>query len=109
MYVIGKNDYDFIEITDQPLMTDGEKYWNPILGLEYETPLNRATIIVDYEGAKEILKEIQNNAENIEFTNSSIIGQILDKEHSFDKIGYSKELKIYKLTPVVVNKYNDDF
>lgn len=104
MYVIGKNEYEFIEITYQPTMYDGKNYWKEIHCLEYDAPLNQATIIINYEDAEEILKEIQDNAENIKFTNNNIIDDILDKKHSFDKISYSKELKIYKLSPVVVNK-----
>jgi hypothetical protein len=68
--------------------------WNKVNGLEYEAPLDEATIVKDYDEAERLLGEIQENVENINFSNNNIIADILDKEHSFDKVSYSKELKI---------------
>lgn len=104
MYVLGRNDYDFIKVTYSATLYDGQKIWNEVRNLEYETPLHKATIIPNYEDAEKLLEEIQSNVENIKFTNNSIIGEILDKEHSFDKNNYTKELKIYELMPVVVDR-----
>ena len=103
MYVIGKSNNEFIKITHNATMYDGRKMLNEIQNCEHGSQLSDATIITDYEKAKTILDEIQNNIENIQFTNSSAIGEILDRENSFDKITYSKELKIYELVPIVVN------
>lgn len=100
MYVIGRNDFYFIKITHNNTLYDGINIWSEIRSLEYNATLDKATIINDYDKAEELLKEIQDNVENIDFSNYSIIGEILDREHSFDKVGYSKELKIYELVPV---------
>lgn len=102
MYVIGKSDYDFIKITRTDTMYDGQKIWYEIKNIEYETPLDKATIIPDYEKAVDLLKEIQDNAKAITFSNHSVIGQILDKESFFDKTSYSKELKIFELIPTII-------
>lgn len=100
-YVIGTNELDFIKITNN-LLYDGRKMWNEIKSVEYEISLDEATIIENYDEAKRVLEDIQNNTENIKFFNHDIIGEILDKEHSFDKISYSRGLKIYELMPVEV-------
>lgn len=104
MYVIGRNDFEFIKITYIETLYDGRKVWREVKNLEYEVPLDKATIINNYDKAEELLKEIQGNVKNINFSNNNIIADILDKEHSFDKVCYSKELKIYELMPVVVNE-----
>jgi hypothetical protein len=85
---------------------DGRKLWNEIRDIEYDAPLDKATIINDYDRAEELLKEIKSNVENINFSNNSIIGEILDRENSFDKVDYSKELKIYELLPVAYEPYS---
>lgn len=100
-YVIGANELDFIKITNN-LLYDGRRMWNEVKSVEYEIPLDEATIIKNYDEAKRVIEDIQNNTENIKFFNHSIIGEILDREHSFDKVSYSKELKIYELMPVEV-------
>lgn len=99
MYVIGRSENDFITIYNGVLY-DGRKLYNEIKTVEYKASLKEATIISDYDRAKDILKEIQGNVESINFFNASIIGEILDRKHSFDKIGYSKELRIYELMPI---------
>ncbi len=101
MYVIGRNDFEFINITHRETLYDGRKVWSEVRKLEYETPLDKATIINNYDEAEELLKEIQVNVENINFSNNDIIADILDKEYSFNKVSYSKELKIYELVPVL--------
>ena len=68
MYIIGRNDFDFVKIKYTDTLYDGQKIWNEIRSLEYSVPLNRATIINDYDIAKELLEEIQNNVENIKFS-----------------------------------------
>ena len=104
MYVIGINDFYFIKITHKNTLYNGRKLWCEIANLEYNAPLDKATIINDYDKAEELLKEIQDNVENIKFSNNSVIGEILDREHSFDKVAYSKELKIYELVPVAYSR-----
>ena len=106
MYVIGKSDYEFIKISHSAPMYDGRKTWNEIQQIECEAPLSNATIIGDYEHAEEILNAIRFNIENIDVVNYSVIGEILDREKNFDKIAYSKELKIYELVPMLVTEKN---
>lgn len=104
MYAIGKSDYNFIKITNTATMYDEQKMRSEIISLEYKAPLNEATIISDYEKAEKLMEEIQGNVENIKFANHSIIGEIHDREKSFDKIAYSKELQIYELVPIAVDR-----
>ena len=102
MYVIGKNDYEFIRIVHSEPMYDGQKLWSEISNIEYDAPLHEATIISDYEKAKELLKEIKDKCESIKFRNFSIIGEILDRQHGFDKSKYVSELKVHILCPTEV-------
>lgn len=104
VYAIGKSDYNFIKIANTATMYDGQKMRSEIISIEYKVPLNEATIISDYEKAERLIEEIQGNVENIKFANNSIIGEILDREKSFDKIAYSKELQIYELIPIAVER-----
>ena len=104
MYVIGRNDYEFIKITHSKPMYDGQKIWSEIIGIEYDAPLHDATIILEYEKAKIMLKQIKDKCEIIKFKNSSIIGEILDRQHGFDKSKYVEELKIYLLSPTEISK-----
>lgn len=103
MYAIGTDEFSFIKIVEKATMYDGRKIWGEVKGLEYETPLHKATVMPNYEDAEKLLNEIQNNAEKIKFENNNIIGQIIDKENSFDKVAYSKKLEIYELLPVKAN------
>ena len=104
MYVLGKSDYDFIKITRNNTLYDGHNLWNEVRSLEYGAPLYQATITPNYEDAQKLLEEIQNNVEKIKFANDNIIGEIIDKENSFDKVAYAKELKIYELIPMEVKR-----
>lgn len=104
MYVIGKNDYEFIKITYSKLMYDENMIWSEIEAIEYDTPLHEATIISDKENAKKLLAQIKEKYESIDFRNSSIIGEILDRQHGFDKSKYIEELKIYLLLPTEISK-----
>ena len=103
MYAIGRTDYDFIQVTYVATMYDGHKLWNEVQKVEYAANLANATIIPDIEVAKQLIEDIQSNVENIKFTNSSVIGEILGEE-SFDKVAYSTDLKIYELVPTLVQK-----
>lgn len=101
MYVIGRTDYDFIKVARTDAMYDGHELWNEVHKVEYEANLANATIIPDLEVAKQLIEDIQSNVEYIEFTNNSVVGEILDKE-SFDKVSYSKQLKLYEVVPRLV-------
>lgn len=102
MFVIGYNEYQFISITRDDTMYDGKNLWKKIKKLEYESPLNEATIFTDYEAAVCSLKEIRDNANEITFSNNRVIGEILDKKSNFDKVQYSKGLRIYELVPTLL-------
>lgn len=103
MYVIGRNDFDFIKVTNSETFYDGRSIWSKVREVEYNSPLSKATIIPDYEVAEKLIKEVQDNVGNISFRNNSIIGEILDREASFDKVVYSSELKIFELVPTAVS------
>lgn len=104
MYVIGISEFNFIKIVDRTTMCDGRSLWSELRTLEYEAPLHQATILPNYEDAEKLLNEIQNNVEKIKFRNNNIIGEILDKQNSFDKVAYSKSLEVYELMPVKVKE-----
>lgn len=101
MYAVGRNEYDFINVARNETMYDGHKLWNEVHEVEYGANLANATIIPDIKVAEQFIEDIQSNVENIKFTNSSVIREILDGE-SFDKVAYSKELKIYELVPALI-------
>ena len=98
MYVIGTNEYDFVNIKSRTMMA-GEscKVWNEVERVTYECNLTKATIFPDYELAIKIVEEIKSRKDEIKFENDNIIGQILDKEHGkeFDV----DKLKVYELIP----------
>lgn len=101
MYVIGTNSYNFIKI-DVDVLYDGQKIFNQVRAIEYEATLLQATMISSYNEAERIIKEIQDNIEQIYVANISIIGEILAKDKSFDKVAFSKTLKVYELVPTEV-------
>jgi hypothetical protein len=101
-YVIGATDYSFIQIKFCTMWDGMGKLWNEIDKVSYDCFFEYATIINGYDEAKEILNEIQNRISEIDFSNVSILGQIIDEEKGFDKFSYAKKLKIFKLVPTLV-------
>jgi len=100
MYVIGSSDYNFISFKRDTLYDrQYKKIEHEAVSVEYETPLHRSTIIANREDAEKILNEIRDRVDLIEFQNDSILGEILDRENSFDKGEFVKGLKIYELVP----------
>ena len=98
MYVIGVNEWDFVNIKSRTMMTwESCKVWNEVERVTYECNLTKATIFPDYELATKIVEEIKTRKDEIKFENDNIIGQILDKEHGkeFDV----DKLKVYELIP----------
>lgn len=103
MYAIGITDYDFIKVVRSDTLYDGLKIWSEVRDVEYGANLAESTVFVDLEVAEKILQEIQSNVEEIQFSNNDVIGEVIDKE-SFDKVAYSRELKIYELVPTLVER-----
>lgn len=101
-YVIGETNYDFIQIKSCTMWDGHGKMWNAIHKVSYDCCLEEATIINSHEKAKKILNEIQNRVDEIDFSNISIIGEILDEGSEFDKTDYVKKLKIFRLVPILV-------
>lgn len=101
-YVIGKTNYNFIQIKFNTMWDGMSKLWNEIGKVTYDCSLEEATVINGYNEAKEILNEIQNRISEINFNNISIIDQIIDNEKEFNKVEYAKKLKIFKLVPTLV-------
>lgn len=101
-YVIGKTDYNFIQIKFCTMLDSDFKMWDEVEKVFYDCFFEEATIINGYDEAKEILNEIQNRISEIDFSNISILGQIIDEEKEFDKVNYAKKLKIYRLIPTLV-------
>lgn len=98
MYVIGINEWDFINIKSRPMMTCEDcRVWNEVEKVTYECNLPKATIFPDYELATKIVEEIKSRKNEIKFENDNIIGQILDKEHEKEFDVY--KLKVYELIP----------
>ncbi|MBR5796323.1 MAG: hypothetical protein IKY26_09285 [Erysipelotrichaceae bacterium] len=98
MYIIGNNIFNFIKITNNSMICGCEIY-TEVAKVEYSVPLHDSTIIYNRDDARKILKEIIERVKEIEFKNYSIIGELIDKNGSFDKTEFSKELKIYELVP----------
>lgn len=101
-YVIGKADYNFVEIEFQTLWDGMGKVWTEIHKVLYDCDIEDATIINSYDDAKKILNDIQSRISEIDFSNISIIGQLIDDEHGFSKDDYAKQLKIFRLVPTLV-------
>ena len=98
MYVIGVNEWDFVNIKSRTMMTwESCKVWNEVKRVTYECNLTKATIFPDYELAIKIVEEIKIRKDEIQFENDNIIGQILDEKHGkeFDV----DKLKVYELVP----------
>lgn len=101
-YVIGANVCDFIQIKHRTMWDGGRNIWNEINKVSHNCLIEDATIINSHDEAKKIVNEIQNRINEIEFSNISIIGQLIDEEREFNKIDYAKELKIFRLVPTLV-------
>ena len=101
-YVIGETNYDFIQIKSCTMWDGKRKLWNEIHKVLYDCNIEEATIINSHDEAREILNEIQNRVSEIDFSNISIIGEILDEGKEFDKVSYTKKLKIYRLVPTLM-------
>ena len=98
MYVIGVNEFDFVNIESRTMMTwESYKVWNDVERVTYECNLIKATIFPDYELAAKIVEEIKTRKDEIKFENDNIMWQILDKENGkeFDV----DKLKVYELIP----------
>lgn len=98
MYVIGVNEWDFVNIKSRTMMTwESCKTWNEVEKVIYECDLSEATIFSDYELATKIVEEIKTRKDKIKFENDNIIGQILDEEHG--EVFDVDKLKVYELVP----------
>lgn len=102
-YVVGTSICDFIQIKYIRTMYDFKgNLWSEIGEVLYDCLIEDATIINSYDEAKEIVDEIQGRINEIEFSNISIIDEILDEGREFDKVDYVKKLKIFRLVPTLV-------
>ena len=99
MYVIGINDFEFLNIESKTMMTPGfrSNYWNEIEKVTYGCDLSKTTIYSDYDTAAKILEEIKNKKDEIYFRTDNIIGRLINEEkgNKFDV----DALKIYELVP----------
>lgn len=105
LYVIGRDCYNMIKIifTNTMINSNGSLSFK-ITGIEYDTPLNEATIFNNYEEAKKAIVEIRKNIKDIFFRNYFICSDIIDKQNNIDYNEYFKDLKMYVLKPVLVEK-----
>lgn len=103
LYVIGESNYSFIQIRSSTMWDGYNKFWNEVDGIQYDCSIQEATIIYGHDEAKKILREIQDRVSEIDFTNISVIGQLIDEEKAFNKSDYAKKLKIFRLVPTLVN------
>lgn len=98
MYVIGVDEFSFLNIKSKILMNSC-KIWNEIDKVVYDCNLERSTMMPDYETAIKVIKEIKDRKDEILFENDSICGEILDRGKKFDV----EKLKVYQL---VVTEYD---
>ena len=103
LYVIGESNYSFIQIRSSTMWDGYNKFWNEVDGIQYDCSIQEATIINGYEETKKILREIQDRVSEIDFTNISVIGQLIDEKKAFNKSDYAEKLKIFRLVPTLVN------
>ena len=103
LYVIGESNYSFIQIRSSTMWDSHNKLWNQVDGIQYGCSIQEATIIDGYDEAKKILREIQDRVSEIDFTNISVIGQLIDEKKAFNKSDYAKKLKISRLVPTLVD------
>lgn len=105
MYVIGKTNKNFIRIKMRSMLDDMYNIYDEIYHVVYDCRLEEATIVDDYDEAKQILDEIQNRIDEIDFSNICFVGQLIDEEDGFNKVDYANELKIFQLIPTLVNDF----
>ena len=86
MYVIGRSKGDYIRLVNSK-------------GIEYSHSINLASIFTSLEKAELMIDYIKENIDSLYFANATNLGNIIDKEKSFDKVAYVNELKIYELVP----------
>lgn len=94
MYVIGRSKGDYIRLVNSK-------------GIEYSHSINLASIFTSLEKAELMIGYIKENIDSLYFANATILGNIIDKEKSFDKVAYVNELKIYELVPTELSIYED--
>lgn len=95
MYVIGVNDFSFLNIKSRMLMNRCG-FWNEVEKVVYDCDLSKATFFKNYEEVIKIIEEIKNKKYEILFENDNILGEILDKGKDFD----IDKLKVYQLIPI---------
>lgn len=105
MYVIGKTNRNLIRIKFRSMLDDMYNIYDEIYHVVYDCSLEEATIVNDYDEAKQLLDEIQSRVGEINFSNISIVGQVIDEREGFNKVDYAKELKIFKLVPTLVKDF----
>lgn len=104
LYVIGENNYSFVQIREYTMWDSDGNCRDEIVEIRYNCSMEEATITVGgYEEAKKILREIQDRVSEIDFTNISVIGQLIDEKKAFNKSDYVKKLKIFRLVPTLVD------
>lgn len=101
-YVIGETNFSFVQIKTCTMWDAHNRFWNEIHKVLYDCNIEEATIINSHEEAKKVLNKIQNRTSEIDFTNVSVIGQILDEGKDFDKFDFANKLKIFRLVPTLV-------
>lgn len=89
MYVIGRSKRDYLKLVN------GKE-------IEYSHNINQASVLKSFEKAELMIDYIKENIDSIYFANATVLGNIIDKEKSFDKVAYVNELKIYELVPTEV-------
>lgn len=98
MYVIGVNEWDFINVKNKVMMTyESCEIWEEIERVIYECNLVNATFFSNYKLATKIIEEIKARKNYIIFENNDILGKILDEEQR--KEFNVDLLKVYELIP----------
>lgn len=97
MYVIGTSESDLIRIISD-LFVSCDMSYSEISKVVYNT--KKYTMFSNLEEATEVLNEIKERKEEIEFENGSVVGAVLDKDKVFDV----NNLKVYELYTVEANE-----
>lgn len=108
MYVIGKNENEFIgNVLRDTMMDECHNLYSKIRFLEYNCFLQNAEIYLNYKDAEEELQEFKEYGRSISVRNNDLFGNIIDEKNDFDKEEYFKQLRIFELKPILVKDFEE--
>lgn len=100
MYVIGEDKHNtFIKIRTRFAANLKFEIWQVV----YDIPQKQATLFETFQEVVTAYNEILNRVKQIDFETNYALLDILNEKKGFDKIDFARNLKIYKLTPQLLD------